>query len=297
MNKQVIAHFPALPRPARAQRSTQVALGIRWVLLFAALTIYLMWSSTEPLLVLACMIVLIVAAKLLWRLGEPPILFAAFFLQWVQVSLLVIRAAIAGAPLTDYYYMAGIVTATWLSLGGLLVLAVGMWLMLLWVNASQPLAQFQAEVRRYSPRRAFMAYLAVQLLVMGVGSLTGIFSGLTQFLMSLSAFKWAFFFALAVIVLVQRRGYFFLAAAFLFELILGFMSYYSDFKQVFYVLAVAALTVRPKVNLRTVLAVLPLLGGCLLLLAAWSEVKDEYRDYLTEGSDTAKRGGGSPGSD
>jgi hypothetical protein len=170
-------------------------LGSRLLLLFAALTICLMLPSTEPLLVLACMFVLMVSAKLLWRVGEPPILFGAFFLQWSQVSLLVIQAAVLGIPLTDVNatYVPGIVAATWLSLAGLLVLAIGMWLMLRRVSISQPFAEFKAEIWRYSPRRAFMAYLAAQLGIIGIDRVTGIFPGLTQALLSLSNFKWAFF--------------------------------------------------------------------------------------------------------
>jgi hypothetical protein len=284
MNKQAMAHFPALPKTAGARRSGHVVLGSPIVLLFIALTIYLMLSGTEPLLALACMLVLLAGAKLLWRVGEPPILFAAFALQWSQVSLLVIQAAVAGVPMTDYQYVPGIVMATWLSLGGLLVLAGGMWLMIRGTDVSDPLRQFQAEVRRYSPRRAFMAYLAAQVVVMNIDRAIGIVPGLTQILLSLIDFKWAFFFALAVIVMAQRRGYGFLATAFLFELVLGFTSYFADFKQVFYVMIVAALTVRPKMNVRVVLAFLPLAIACVVLLAAWSEVKMEYRRYLSGGT-------------
>jgi hypothetical protein len=37
-------------------------------------------------------------------------------------------------------------------------------------------------------------------------------------------------------------------------------------------------------NLRVAAAILPFLAGCILLLAAWSEVKMQYRDYLSEGT-------------
>src|SRR6202161_730107 len=92
------------PRPGRGLLlSTQLVLGVPLLLLFVVLTSYLAVSSAEPMLTFASMLVLLVGAKLLWRVGEPPILFAAFFLQWMQVSLLVIQAAVAGVPLTDYY--------------------------------------------------------------------------------------------------------------------------------------------------------------------------------------------------
>jgi len=284
MNKQAVASFSAVRRPPKVKLRNQLILGMRLMLPFGLLTAYLAFSSADPFLTFACMAVLIIGAKVTWRVGEPPILFAVFFLQWTQVSLLVIQAAIAGVPITYYYFVPGLITATWLSLAGLLVLAAGMRLALGRAVASQPLSQFQAEVWRYSPRRAFAAYLAAQVVLVGIERVIWMYPGLSQAFFALSNFKWAFFFALAVIVIIQRRGYVFLASAFMFEIVMGFMSYFSDFRQVFFVLVIAALTARPKVNLRAVLIALPILGAVLVLLAGWSVVKTEYRGYLNEGS-------------
>src|SRR5580693_6535487 len=103
MNKQAIAISPRSQRLVpRAQHQAEFKFG-PWLLLpFILATTYLTFSSTDPLLTSACMILLAVLAKLSWRIGEPPILFAALFLQWTQVGLLVVQAAIAGTPLTDY---------------------------------------------------------------------------------------------------------------------------------------------------------------------------------------------------
>ena len=68
------------------------------------------------------------------------------------------------------------------------------------------------------------------------------------------------------------------------EVTLGFMSFFADFKQVFFVLIIAALTARPKVNIRAIIIALPVLGVVLVLLAGWSAVKTEYRRYLSEGT-------------
>ena len=81
--------------------------------------------STEPELTFASVIVLAAGAKLIWRPGEPPILFAAFFLQWLQTSVAVFRASFYGVELAELHQSHGAVRATWLSLFGLLVLAGG----------------------------------------------------------------------------------------------------------------------------------------------------------------------------
>ena len=204
MNKQAVALFPAVRRPPKVKQRNQLVIGPRLILAFSLLTAYFAISSTDPLLVFTTMAVLLIGAKLVWRVGEPPILFGVFFLQWTQVSLLVLQAAIAGVPMTDYFFVPGIVTATWLSLAGLIALAAGMRLALGKAITSQPYSQFQAEVWQYSPKRAFMAYLMAQVVLIGLDSVTWMYSGLSQALFALSGFKWAFFFALAVIVMISK---------------------------------------------------------------------------------------------
>jgi hypothetical protein len=284
MTKQAVTHFPVLRKAPRVRRLTSLALGPTLTLPIAAVTIFLMASSTEPWLTAASIVVLIIGAKLLWRVGEPPILFAAFFLQWMQVSLLVMRASFTDIRMTNFYFPPGIFTATWLSLGGLLVLAGGIRLMVGKAAPGHMLAQFRAEVWQYSPQKAFVSYLVAQVVVVGIDRVTWLYSGLSQVFLALSAFRWVFFFVLAVIVMIQRRGYILLAFVFMFELMLGFMSFFSDFKQVFLVFAVAALTARPKVNARIGSAVVAIFAVVLVLLAGWSVVKIQYRDYLSAGT-------------
>lgn len=285
MNKPATTYLTAGGPRLNVRSRATLAFGPQILLPLTFLTIFLAFSSADPLLVVACIVVLVVAAKLIWRVGEPPILFAAFFLQWIQVSLLVIQAAIAGVPITDYHPIPGIVTATWLSLAGLLVLAGGMRMMIGGAVSTQRLSEFQAEVRQYNLRRAFVAYVVAEFVVLFIfDNVMWIYPGLSQLLLALSNLKWAFFFALAVIVMVQRRGYVLLAAAFAFELVLGFMSFFSDFKQVFFVIALAAVTARPKVNVRFIFASLPLIGVILVLFAAWSDVKMQYRNFLNGGT-------------
>ena len=82
---------------------------------------------------------LVAGAQLLWRPGEPPILFAAFFIQWLQISLSLFRASFYGVELHELLLGSnGIVAATWLSLFGLMALAVGIRLILRGVGPGEP---------------------------------------------------------------------------------------------------------------------------------------------------------------
>src|SRR5262249_5777430 len=69
-----------------------------------------------------------------------------------------------------------------------------------------------------------------------------------------------------------------------FEIVRGFLSFFSDYKDVFLVLALAYLTARPKIKARTLGVISLILGAVLVLSAAWSVVKTDYRKFLSGGT-------------
>jgi len=254
-----------------------------WALIAPALMI-LAALSTEPTLTFASLVVLVAGAQLLWRPGEPPILFAAFFIQWLQISLSLFRASFYGLELHDLLASSdGIVTATWLSLFGLIALACGVRLMLRGVGpGAWDVLIF--EIQQYSLKKAFIAYWIAQIVFFELETVTWWYPGLTQPLLALSNLRWVFFFVVATIVFVKKRGYSLLIILFLFELVRGFLSFFSDFTQVFLIAALAFITARPKINTWTLAVTSVIFAGVLVLSAAWSVVKMDYRDFLNGGT-------------
>ena len=250
-----------------------------WALIAPALMI-LAALSTEPTLTFASLVVLVAGAQLLWRPGEPPILFAAFFIQWLQISLSLFRASFYGLELHDLLASSdGIVTATWLSLFGLIALACGVRLMLRGVGpGAWDVLIF--EIQQYSLKKAFIAYWIAQIVFFELETVTWWYPGLTQPLLALSNLRWVFFFVVATIVFVKKRGYSLLIILFLFEMVRGFLSFFSDFTQVFLIAALAFITARPKINTWTLAVTSVIFAGVLVLSAAWSVVKMDYRNFL-----------------
>jgi hypothetical protein len=275
--------------PARSVRRSPryFRFGAALSTLVGTVAIILTETSTEPALAVMSLGVIIVGAKLLWRSGEPPILFGAFFIQWLQATMAVFRASFSGVELASLYsgYSGvgdGIVTATWLSLFGLLVLAGGIRLALRGIPAVQ--TEFITEIQQCSLKKAFGAYCLAQVACVGIESVTYLFPGFVQALISLTNFRWLFFFMLAIIVFVKRRGYLLLTFVCLFEIARGFLSYYSDYKDAFLVVTMAFLTARPELNIRTLAGVSLIATPVIVLSAAWSEVKTEYRSFLNAGT-------------
>ena len=275
----------AASQSASARRAPAfLQIGAAMSALIAVVVAILTAASTEPTLTFACLIVLIAGAKLLWRPGEPPILFGAFFIQWLQVSLPVFRAAFYGVELPAMSGATyGSVMATWLSLFGLIVLACAIRIALRGV-APASWTDLNSQIQQFSLRKAFGAYCVAQVAVFGLETVTWTNPGLTQVLLALSNFRWIFFFLIALIVFVQRRGYGLLVLLSSFEIMRGFLSFFSDYKDVFLVLALAFLTARPKLNVRTLAMISLIFAAVLVLAAAWSVIKTDYRKFSSGGT-------------
>src|SRR5207253_1542461 len=110
---------------------------------------FLAYFTANPLLTVGCILTLLLLGKLLWRPGEPPVLVFVAGLQWVQVATLVLEADANGTNVAALSVSPSVETAIWLSLGGLLVLAVGLRLATSSLRAA-PHAIIQSELRNYS---------------------------------------------------------------------------------------------------------------------------------------------------
>jgi hypothetical protein len=241
--------------------------------------------SPDHLLTFSCIVVLPVLATLLWREAEPPVAFAALVAQWLQVSVGAFRATANGVELNDLFGTSGAVYATWLSLAGLIVLALG----IRFANISRaPMdtGALHAELQTFQYSRVLAAYWLAQGANLLFAGMIWYIPGLAQALYASTQLRWVFFFVLAVTTLVQKRGYGFLAAAIAFEIILGFTSFFSDFRTVFFVLAVSYLMVQARLNARMIASLAVLFCVLLNLAVIWSAVKVDYRDYQDQGAGT-----------
>jgi hypothetical protein len=253
-----------------------------WGLIFL-LAFLIAVTSFDPLLTFACIAVIPMLATLVWREGEPPVAYAAVMAQWLQVSTGPFRATANGLALNDLFGAAGANYATWLSLAGLIVLALAIRV----ANFNRPLMNthaLHAEIQSYRYSRVLYAYCLAQCANLTFDGMIFNYPGLAQALLSATQLRWVFFFILAVTTLVQKKGYGFLLAAIAFEILLGFTSFFSDFRVVFFVLLVAYLMVRPRISARMIASVAMVSSLLICLAVIWSVVKTDYRNYQNRGT-------------
>jgi hypothetical protein len=238
--------------------------------------------SSNPFLTPASTVLLPVLAYLTWRKGEPPALMFACAMQWLQAAAAIFYANFYRSSLAEAFGGMELETATWLSLGGVLALALGMRLGLLRARSPQPL-EFAAEALKIDVNKAFSAYSVSFLLSFACTTIAVRIPALTQALLFLGAVKWVFVFVLGFCVLEQKRGYFLLALCVTLEFAVGILGFFSGFKSVFFVLFIAAITSPVAWRGRRLLLLGGLAALLLLLGSTWTAVKSDYREFLNQG--------------
>ena len=240
-------------------------------------------TTANPWLTAVALLLLPVFISLLWRQGETPVLLFAVGFQWLQVTAKVFHADVLGVSVNDLSYGASTVEqAVWLSLLGLVVLAVGM---RVGMRRLKPMhtAGVGLEVAVFSPERAFMLYLAGAVFSEVVREFAWVIGGLAQPLLALAAVKWVFFFVLGYVVLRRRERYPYFVAAILIEFV-GGIGFFSGFKTVLFVTLIVLFTVRYTLRPSMVIYSTFILTALLVFGAVWTSVKGDYRAFLNQGT-------------
>lgn len=240
-------------------------------------------ATANPMLTTVGILVVPMLVSLLWRSGEPPILILCCMMQWLQVITPVLHADLLDKPLDSVSGLATHETATWLSLVGVVAMAVGMRLALKHRLGSLVM-QIEREMEELNLPRVFFGYLGAFGLAAVCGDLAWKLGGLAQLVLAVSSLKWALLWLLLCTAFVQGRGYQFVIAALVLEVGIGFLGYFATFKDAFFVLGIALLSIRkrlpPSVRWGLGAAVVALLAMMIL----WQSIKKEYRMFLSNGA-------------
>jgi hypothetical protein len=96
--------------------------------------------------------------------------------------------------------------------------------------------------------------------------------------------KWVFFFLLAYAVFLKQRSYEILWLTVGLEVTVGFSGFFSGFKQVFFVLAVAYMSLGTRLRGRRLAFVAAITGLVFALGVVWMTVREDYRDFVNAGT-------------
>jgi hypothetical protein len=174
-------------------------------------------------------------------------------------------------------------TAGWLSLLGIVVLAVGMRTGLRRISGHIPAAATE-QAGRLSAPRLFAAYLVGLGLSVALAAAAIGMPSLRQPLIALATIKSIPVFLIAWHAIQGRRNYHWFGLVFGIELLLGFSGFFSGFKNVLFLMLVVtagATSGSGRLSLSKIAATTAVL---VVLVGFWQAVKTEYRQALNQGT-------------
>lgn len=252
-----------------------------WMLIILTASLGLL--TPNPALTFTSILSLPYFVMLLWRKGEPPVLLFALIYQWFQVCTKIFHANILGVSIESMFGAPAIIRATWLSLAGLVILAIGMRLGIGQLKSINAKALIDG-AHGFSLSRLWAGYLIAFVFSLIFSRVAWSLSQLTQILLPLLNFKWVMFFLLAYTILSRRQKKIYLILAIVIEMVKGFSGFFADYKQVFFVLVVAMLTVGYRFSPKNVSKLILIAILVIFLGTVWTSVKSKYRDFLNAGT-------------
>jgi hypothetical protein len=203
-------------------------------------------------------------------------------MQWLQAAGIIFYANAYGMSLAEIFGGPQLERATWLSLIAVASDALGMRAALVRLPPIPPNVM-SLIASRVNIRNAFIVYLLFFLISTAADVFAFAVPSFAQPIYGLTTLKWVAIFILFYSVIQKKSGYGFLLVALLIEFSIGLVGYFSGFKGVFFVLLVAALT--SQALRRRQLAAITVIAGVLFITGVvWSAIKQDYRDFLNQGS-------------
>jgi hypothetical protein len=214
---------------------------------------------------------------------KPSIFTIVFLYHFIQVSAWVWMVNYMGVDINFKSPHSGL--AVLLAYLGLIVLLGPV----IYFNDRLPNVSFailKKHADKLSINKTFITYVIAFFAMNALGAVAFAFSGLTQIIISLVNIKWFFFLLFGFQVVIKRKMMREFVIFVGVEFTLGFFSFFSNFKTVFFFLACLLLTFLVKVSLKQlVLAVWSIIFAAFIGIT-WTAIKGEYRTFLNRGTKT-----------
>jgi len=235
--------------------------------------------TANGLVTSAAIMVLPILGYLLWRDGEPPVLLFGCAFQWLQAAAAIFYTNHFGQTLDEAFGSNELSVATWLSIFAVLVLAAGIRCGFVGAGPSRK-NYLESDASKIDINKVAVLY-GITFVISGLlNAIAWRLPSITQPLLAVASLKWAAVFLLCYTVLHQRRGYGLLLGCVALEFATGLFGIFSNFKSVFFVLIVAAMSSRLALRGRRLAASATCFVILFVLGVVWSAIKMDYREFL-----------------
>lgn len=237
--------------------------------------------TTNGLITSVAFLVLPLLVLLLWRNGEPPVLLFGCMMQWLQATAAIFYTNHFGITLDHAFGSENLTVATWLSIAAVLVLGAGIRCAFIGAGESKR-THLESDADRMNINKIFALYSVSFAMAAILNAVAFRYTSITQPLLAIASLKWAVVFLLCYTVLHQRRGYTLLLACVGLEFVMGSFGVLSNFKNIFFVLVVAAMSSPLALRGRRLTASVVCFVVLFVLGIMWSAIKMDYRVFLAE---------------
>ena len=237
-------------------------------------------TTANPLVSIFAIIVGLVIFFQLWIPGQPPILFLCLIFQWLQSSTRILQANLSGLSLNVYDNSVNAESAIVVAQSSLLVFSLIAGRMIR--NTRFNSSGFREYLNQVDLSRTFFVYI-ISLVTLPLLMRFAV-GGLSQIIYSFQGLKWALYSLLLLGAFQQNRNRNLVWLAFTFELLTGFLGYFSSYRDVLLITAITLLTLRHRIHGSRFLLIL--LAGVLAfcLFVVWTGIKEDYRKFLRGGT-------------
>lgn len=221
----------------------------------------------------------------LWKPYFPPVLLFFMSFHWIQVFASIIHADVSGMTIDELY---GSKNSEFLFLMTFAQITV----MSLVMNSFLESKRFKAgfsflkdAAQKLNTRNVIIGYFLSMTVLPVIVSFSYGSASLYQLVLSLRIIKVAFSALLFFILLLKNTpNRLLIISMLLFDFILSFASFFSDFKTILLMLMIVYFTVHPHLKKGAFVRMLPIALGMFVFFSFWSAVKGSYRLYLNQGT-------------
>lgn len=213
----------------------------------------------------------------------PPSLLYFFVYMWLQVFMIIVYADYKGENIEkfiDTHNSNFLLSVTFMHVAIMAIAAT-----IFQKNIKGSHYKLLKGVAQINTKKVLLAYLISSLTFPFLLAFTRSMSSVNQLIESFTVLRKVFLVLLAFILFLKKdrlRGI--IIFVFILEFLLGFVSYFSSFKEVVLYILLVFITVNPKIKLSTIISISPLITILVVALIYWSYIKPEYRDYLNGGT-------------
>lgn len=242
--------------------------------------------SHHFLLCLLSGFVLIVLIKALWKPYVPPVMLFFLTFHWVQIFACILYADFQGATLDVAYESKDTEFLFFMTLLQIMIMGIvaGRYLQRI-DNSSLGLERLQKYAEQINVKNVIICYVVSIVVIPVLISVSRVSPSLYQLAQTLNSVKTLFVSVLVfVLLLTKTKANRIILGIVIFDFVLSFASFFSDFKETLFLIIIVYFTVYPVIKSRVIVRIAPAFILIFIFFSFWSYIKGDYRQFLNQGS-------------